>query len=71
MLDASALIPEVLKEISGTSTIISPHPGEYKRIFGEEAGTTEKEQISNIDRLSKEYGIIIILKGPANLVSFL
>lgn len=68
LLDASALIPEVLKEISGTSTIITPHPGEYKRIFGEEAGTTQKEQISNIDRLSKEYGITIILKGPANLV---
>jgi ADP-dependent NAD(P)H-hydrate dehydratase len=53
LLDASALIPEVLQEISGTSTIITPHPGEYKRIFGEDAGITEKERISNIDRLAK------------------
>jgi ADP-dependent NAD(P)H-hydrate dehydratase len=69
LLDASALIPEVLQEISGTRTIVTPHPGEYKRIFGEDAGITEKERISNIDRLSKKYGIIIILKGSANLVS--
>ena len=69
LLDASALIPEVLQEISGTNTIVTPHPGEYKRIFGEDAGITEKERISNIDKLSKKYGIIIILKGSTNLVS--
>ena len=69
LLDASALIPEVLQEISGTSTIITPHPGEYKRIFGEDAGITEKERISNIDRLAKKYGITIVLKGSTNLVS--
>ena len=69
LLDASALIPEVLQEISGTSTIITPHPGEYKRIFGEDAGLTEEERISNIDRFSKKYGITIVLKGPTNLVS--
>jgi ADP-dependent NAD(P)H-hydrate dehydratase len=69
LLDASALIPEVLQEISGTSTIVTPHPGEYKRIFGEDAGITEEERISNIDRLSKKHGIIIILKGSTNLVS--
>ena len=69
LLDASALIPEVLQEISETSTIITPHPGEYKRIFGEDAGITEKERISNIDRLAKKYGITIVLKGSTNLVS--
>jgi ADP-dependent NAD(P)H-hydrate dehydratase len=69
LLDASALIPEVLQEISGTGTIVTPHPGEYKRIFGEDAGVSEEERISNMDRLSKKYGIIIILKGSTNLVS--
>ena len=69
LLDASALIPEALQEISGTDTVVTPHPGEYKRMFEEDAATTEKEQISNIDRLSKKYGITIILKGSTNLVS--
>src|ERR687886_502104 len=33
VLDASALIPEILETISGTNTIITPHLGEYKRLF--------------------------------------
>ncbi len=37
LLDASALIPDVLKHISGTNTIITPHLGEFKRIFSTES----------------------------------
>ena len=62
--------PAVLKEISGTNTIITPHAGEYKRIFGgDNSGISEKEQISNVQRLVKHYGITIILKGQVNVVS--
>jgi ADP-dependent NAD(P)H-hydrate dehydratase len=72
LLDASALIPEVLKEISGTGTIITPHVGEYKRIFsGDNISdiTTENEQISNVHRLAKQYGITILLKGSLDIIS--
>jgi NAD(P)H-hydrate epimerase len=72
LLDASALIPDVLKEISGTNTIITPHVGEYKRIFsGDNIGDirTEKERISNVHRLAKKYGIIILLKGSIDIIS--
>ena len=58
LLDASALVPEVLEVISGTNTIITPHPGEYKRIFEEKVGINQNEQISNICRLSNKYGIV-------------
>ena len=70
LLDASALIPDVLKEISRTDTIITPHAGEYKRIFsGEDPGTTEEERISNTNRLAKQYGITIVLKGRIDVIS--
>src|ERR687883_702367 len=72
LLDASALIPDVLKEISGTNTIITPHIGEYKRIFsGDDISevTTEKERISNVHRLAKKYGITILLKGSIDIIS--
>src|SRR5215813_711998 len=59
LLDASALVPEVLEVISGTNTIITPHPGEYRRIFEEDVGKNQNEQISNISRLSEKYGITI------------
>jgi ADP-dependent NAD(P)H-hydrate dehydratase len=72
LLDASALIPDVLKEISGTNTIITPHVGEYKRIFsGHDIAdmTKEKERVSNVHRLAKKYGITILLKGSMDIVS--
>jgi ADP-dependent NAD(P)H-hydrate dehydratase len=69
LLDASSLIPTVLKEICGTDTIITPHAGEYKRIFGQNAGTDEKERISNVYKYAKEYAITILLKGQSDIIS--
>jgi len=69
LLDASALVPEVLEVISGTNTIVTPHPGEYKRVFEEDIGKSHDEQISNIGRLSEKYGITIVLKGFTNFIS--
>ena len=69
LLDASALVPEILEVISGTNTIITPHPGEYKRIFEEDVGKSQNEQIANISRLSEKYGITIVLKGFTNFIS--
>ncbi|MCD6038268.1 MAG: putative carbohydrate kinase [Nitrososphaeraceae archaeon] len=63
LLDSSSLLPAVLKEISGTDTIITPHAGEYKRIFGENAGADEKERISNVYKFAKEYDITILLRS--------
>jgi ADP-dependent NAD(P)H-hydrate dehydratase len=69
LLDASALIPQVLGEISNTGTIVTPHPGEYKRLFGIEPGSTEEEMKSNVHKLAKEHGITIALKGWVNIIS--
>jgi ADP-dependent NAD(P)H-hydrate dehydratase len=69
LLDASALIPQVLAEISNTGTIVTPHPGEYKRLFGSEPGSTEEEMKSNVHKLAKEHGITIALKGWVNIIS--
>jgi NAD(P)H-hydrate epimerase len=69
LLDASALIPEALGEISNTCSIVTPHAGEYKRIFGRDPGTTKEEMTSNVRRLAKEDGITIALKGWLNVIS--
>jgi NAD(P)H-hydrate epimerase len=69
LLDASALVPETLKVISGTNAVITPHPGEYRRIFEQDVGSNQNEQISNICKLSEKYGITIVLKGFTNFIS--
>ena len=82
VLDASALIPEVLESISGTNTIVTPHLGEYKRMFQERQNhdkmlnarstiTTRdmsEEQALNVYSFAKKYGITIILKGYYNVI---
>jgi ADP-dependent NAD(P)H-hydrate dehydratase len=69
VLDASALIPQILEEISDTKIIVTPHAGEYKRLFGSEPGSTKEEMISNVHSLAKEHGITIVLKGWVNIIS--
>jgi NAD(P)H-hydrate epimerase len=69
LIDASALIPEVLEEIANTSSIVTPHVGEFKRLFGSQPGTIKEEMISNVHKLAKEHGITIALKGWVNIIS--
>ena len=82
VLDASALIPEILEDISGTNTIVTPHLGEYRRLFQKSqnpdetvAATTAtittstlKEDALKVYSTAKEYGITIILKGYYNII---
>jgi NAD(P)H-hydrate epimerase len=77
ILDASALIPEILPFISKTNTIVTPHPGEYKRLFQVENGDTNintnndtilKKQIFAVYNFARKHGITIILKGYNNII---
>jgi ADP-dependent NAD(P)H-hydrate dehydratase len=69
ILDASALIPDILEPITGSNAIITPHAGEYKRVFGESPGQNEEDIISNVASMAKKYRITIILKGWVNIVA--
>lgn len=69
VLDAAALIPEILTKISNADTIVTPHAGEFKRLFGETPTNGIEEQIKLVSRKAKEYGIIIVLKGFQNIIS--
>lgn len=76
LLDASALIPDVLKHISGTNSIITPHFGEFKRVFSMESSIQSLGQNTNLEilksaavEMAEKYGIIIILKGEYNVIA--
>jgi ADP-dependent NAD(P)H-hydrate dehydratase len=69
VLDASALIPSILTQIDNTETIVTPHSGEFKRIFGKVVGDTKDERISNVHKTAKLHGITILLKGWIDIVS--
>jgi NAD(P)H-hydrate epimerase len=72
ILDASSLIPVILPHISKTDTVVTPHAGEYERLFKNEKqgneddvgpGNTVEEQILNTNMMASKYGITIVLKG--------
>lgn len=69
VLDASMLIPEILGSIRGTNCVVTPHAGEFKRLFGIEAGNTEIERIKSTAKMAKENEITVLLKGPTDVVS--
>ncbi|HKO65497.1 MAG TPA: NAD(P)H-hydrate dehydratase [Candidatus Nitrosocosmicus sp.] len=69
VIDAGALHPEILPHITNNDTIVTPHAGEFKRLFGDEPTTMLTEQIKLVSRKAKEFGLTIVLKGYQNIVS--
>ena len=54
LLDASALVPEVLPEISGKNCILSPHAGEYKRLFGHAVPDDDASREREVEKMAAE-----------------
>jgi len=68
-LDASALIPDVLPLLSNKNVVVTPHAGEFKRLFGEPPSNSQKERISLVEKKAKEFGITVLLKGATDVIS--
>ena len=68
-LDASALIPDVLPLLSDKNVVVTPHAGEFARLFGESPSINKKERISIVEKNAKENGITILLKGQTDVIS--
>ena len=58
ILDASSLIPAILPHISKTDTVVTPHAGEYERLFkNEKQGNEDDDENNSINNM-----------GPGNTV---
>ena len=69
-LDASALIPEILPLLADKNVVVTPHAGEFKRLFGDDAVPVSAEQrIALVEKNAKEYGVTVLLKGPTDIIS--
>jgi NAD(P)H-hydrate epimerase len=68
-LDASALVPEILPVIKNKNVIVTPHGGEFKRLFGELPPDSRKERISLVEKHAKENSVTVLLKGPTDIIS--
>ena len=68
-LDASALVPEVLPLLKNKNVVVTPHAGEFKRLFGEVPPNSKIQRIKLVEKNAKEYGITVLLKGATDVIS--
>ena len=72
VLDAGALLPEILPTISKKNVIITPHVGEFKRLFSAHINTVPEsvdERAKLVQDIAGQYSITILLKGPTDIIS--
>ena len=68
-LDASALVKSILPIIKGKNVVVTPHSGEFYRLFGEEIPHEKKLQANFIEKIAKKYAVTILLKGQTDIIS--
>ncbi|MDC0605066.1 NAD(P)H-hydrate dehydratase [Nitrosopumilus sp.] len=68
-LDASALIPEILPILAQKNVVVTPHAGEFKRLFGDVPSDSNVERVKLVEENALKYGITVLLKGPTDIIS--
>lgn len=66
-LNALASDPAVLLNPGGPR-VLTPHPGEFRRLFGAEADTRDEQEEQAV-QLAGRSGAVVVLKGPRTLVT--
>lgn len=59
---------KMLKALRGRA-ILTPHPGEFKRLFGSKVSSRSSERIQQAQKAARQYGVWIILKGDQSVIA--
>jgi len=68
-LDATALVSYILPLLSGKNVVVTPHAGEFKKMFGEAPPDSKKARITMVEKFAKEHSITILLKCQTDIIS--
>ncbi|MGQ0375946.1 MAG: NAD(P)H-hydrate dehydratase [Nitrososphaerota archaeon] len=68
-LDASSLVNYILPLISNKNVVVTPHAGEFKKMFGETLPESKKERIAIVEKYAGENSITVLLKGATDIIS--
>ena len=69
VIDASALRSEVIRMIRNREVVITPHEGEFLRVFGEKLERELEKRAEKVKKFANDYGVVILLKGPTDVIS--
>lgn len=68
-LDASALTRSILPLIPNANVVLTPHAGEFQRLFGILPSNSIKQRVSVVEKFAKEHSVTILLKGSTDVIS--
>jgi len=68
-VDAEAQNIDVYNLLKNKDCVTTPHPGEFKRVFGIDAGNSLEEKIETVSSKAKQYGITVVLKAAETVIS--
>jgi NAD(P)H-hydrate epimerase len=68
-LNALAARPDVLKERTPASTVVTPHPGEMARLCGIDTARVQAQRIRCAQDFAVRYGVVVVLKGARSVIA--
>ena len=68
VIDADALKLVDKQNIIDSNTLVTPHTREFKEFFGCDLPDKRYDKIKLLEKLSKEYNTVILLKGVVDIV---
>ena len=68
-LDASSLVKEILPIIEGQNVVVTPHSGEFKRLFGAPIENETNSKTKSCEKFAKKHSISILLKGQDDIIT--
>lgn len=69
LLDAGALRSDILPLVGSKNCVLSPHAGEYARLFGNPPPEKLEERTKQVEARALEHSVTILLKGPTDIIS--
>jgi ADP-dependent NAD(P)H-hydrate dehydratase len=69
VLDADALRPEVLKSVSGGGAVVTPHEGEFQRLFSTKLPSDFEGRATLAVEKAQSHGVTVLLKGPTDIIT--
>ena len=69
VVDADALRPQIVPSIKGTRCVVTPHSGEFERLFGTKPPSALGERTKVVMEEARRAGVTVLLKGPVDVIS--
>ncbi len=71
VVDADALRPVILEapQEQKAKMVVTPHAKEFERLFGVALPETLDERVAAVKKAAGEHGVVVLLKGPTDVIS--